>query len=66
VRHTDIGDGGRNADFDTRVTFLRKLTSEELVQFGVKNTIGDELATLGDSGGLSGTKVVARRQPKFL
>jgi hypothetical protein len=33
--------GGGNANLNTRVTILREFTSEELVQFGVENTIGD-------------------------
>lgn len=48
VLHTDIGDGGSNSDFDTRVTLLGQLTLEEFVQFGIENTVGDELATLGN------------------
>ena len=46
--HTDIGDCGSDSDFNTGVTFLGQLTLEELVQFGIENTVGDELATLGD------------------
>lgn len=30
-----------DADFNTRVAILGKLTSEELVQFGVENTISN-------------------------
>lgn len=47
--HTDIGHGGRDADLDARVTLLSQLALEELVQFGVKDTIGNELSALGDS-----------------
>lgn len=54
VRRTDIRDGRGDADLNTRVTLLSELASEELVQLGVEDTIGDELATLGDSLGLSG------------
>lgn len=43
----DVGDGWGNTDFDTRVSLLSQLTLEELVQFGVENTIGDELSALG-------------------
>lgn len=56
--HTDIGDGRGDADLYTRVTLLGQLAGEELVQLGIKNTVGDELATLGDGLGLCGTAVV--------
>lgn len=49
---TDVGDGRGDADFDTRITLLGQLAGEELVQLGIENTVGDELATLGDSLGL--------------
>lgn len=42
----DIGDGGGDADFDTRVTLLGKLTLEELVELGVEDAVGDELPAL--------------------
>jgi hypothetical protein len=45
----DIGHSGSDTDFDARVTLLSEFALEELVQFGVENTVGDELATLGDS-----------------
>ena len=45
---TDIGDGGSNSDFDTRVTLLGQLTLEELVQLSVEDTVRNELAALGD------------------
>lgn len=50
--HTDIGDGRGDADLDTGITLLGQLAGEELVQFGIENTVSDELATLGDSLGL--------------
>lgn len=42
----DIGDGRCNSDFDAGVSFLRKFALEELVQFGVEDTICDELSPL--------------------
>jgi hypothetical protein len=42
----DIGDGGCDTDFDSRVSFLSKFALEELVQFGVEDTICDELSPL--------------------
>lgn len=49
---TDVGDGRGDADFDTGITLLGQLAGEELVQLGIENTVGDELATLGDGLGL--------------
>ena len=43
----DVGDGGRDADLDARVTLLSQLALEELVQLGVEHTVGDELSALG-------------------
>lgn len=48
VELTDIGNSGSDADLDSGVAFLSKLTLEELVQFGVENAIGDKLPLLGD------------------
>jgi hypothetical protein len=42
----DVGDGGGDSNFNTRVSFLSQLTLEELVQFRVEDTIGDELSSL--------------------
>jgi hypothetical protein len=42
----DVGDGGCDSDFDTRVSLLSQFALEELVQFCVENTIGDELSPL--------------------
>jgi hypothetical protein len=42
----DVGDGRGDADFDSGVSFLSQFALEELVQFGVENTIGDELSPL--------------------
>ena len=47
--HTDICDCRSDSDFNTRVALLGEFSLEELVQFCVENTIGDELATLRDS-----------------
>jgi hypothetical protein len=52
--HTDVSDGRGDADFNTGITLLSQFTGEELVQLGIKNTVRDELAALGDSLGLSG------------
>ena len=49
-RLTDISDSRSNSDFNTRVSLLGQLTLEELVQFGIEDAVGDELATLADSG----------------
>jgi hypothetical protein len=46
----DVGDSWGNSNFDSRVSLLSQLTLEELVQFRVENTIGDELSALRDSG----------------
>ena len=35
----DVGYGGSDSDFDTRIAFLRKFALEELVQFGVEYTV---------------------------
>ena len=42
VCHTDIA---------ARVTLLRELTGEEVVQLGAEDTVSDELALLADLGG---------------
>jgi hypothetical protein len=42
----NIGNGGCNSDFYAGVSFLSKFTLEELVQFGVEDTICDELSAL--------------------
>jgi hypothetical protein len=39
----DLSAGRGNADLNARVTLSSELTLEELVQFGVENTIGNEL-----------------------
>ena len=54
ILHTDIGDGGSDADFDARVAFLCELSLEELVELGVEDAVGDELSALGDGTGLRG------------
>ena len=51
---TDICDGGCDSHFDTRVSFLGQFTLEELVQFGVEDTVGHEFALLGYGSLLSG------------
>ena len=43
----DVGDGGGDAHFDAGVAFLGEFALEELVQFGVENTVSDELSSLG-------------------
>lgn len=55
--NTDISHGGRNSDFDARVSLLCQLALEEFVQFGVEDAVCDELPTLRDgccSGGSHG------------
>ena len=42
----DVGDGGGDSNFNTRVSFLSQLALEELIQFRVEDTIGDELSSL--------------------
>ena len=44
---TSVGD----ADVAARVTLLRKLAGEEVVQLGAEDTVSDELALLADLGG---------------
>lgn len=43
IGRTDIGHGGSDANFHPRVSLLRQLALEELIQFGIENTIGHEL-----------------------
>jgi len=40
--HTDVGDGWGHTDLNTRISLLSQLPSEELVELGVENTIGDD------------------------
>ena len=47
---TDISHGRRDANLDTRVSFLCQLALEELVQFGVEDAVCDKFPTLGDRG----------------
>ena len=42
----DVGNGGRDADLDARVSLLSQLALEELVQLGVEDTVSDELSAL--------------------
>jgi len=42
----DVGDGGCDTDFDAGVTLLCQFTLEELVQFGVEDTVCYELSPL--------------------
>lgn len=42
----DVGDGGGDADFDAGVTLLGEFALEEFVQFGVEDTVRDELSAL--------------------
>ena len=53
--HTDIRHRGRDADLDTRVSFLCQLALEELVQFGVEDAVGDKLPTFGYRGSWYGS-----------
>ncbi|RDH24731.1 hypothetical protein M747DRAFT_91685 [Aspergillus niger ATCC 13496] len=46
---TDVGDGGSDTDFDAGVSLLSQLALEELVQLGIEDTVGDELAALRNS-----------------
>ena len=41
---TSVGD----ADVAARVTLLRELASEEIVELGLEDTVGDELALFAD------------------
>ena len=47
----DFGTGMGDTDVATRVTLLRELTGEEVVQLGAEDTVSDELALLADLGG---------------
>jgi hypothetical protein len=58
--HTNICDGRSDSDFDARVALLSEFALEELVEFCVKDTVGDELAALGD-GALLGSHVAGVR-----
>ena len=46
---TDIGHGGCNSDFDAGVPLLCQFALEEFVEFGVEDSVGHELASLGHS-----------------
>lgn len=48
---TYLGTRMCDTDVATRVTFLRKLTGEKLVQFGAEDTIRDKLSLLADLSG---------------
>jgi hypothetical protein len=37
----DVGDGGSDADFDTRIALFCEFALEELVKFGVENAVYD-------------------------
>jgi len=50
----DVGDGGGDTDFDTRVALLGQLALEELVQLSIEDTVGDELPPLGNSSLVGG------------
>ena len=52
--HTDVCNGWGDSDFDTRVSLFSEFSLEEFVQFGVEDTVGDELAALRDGTLLSG------------
>lgn len=52
---TDISHSRRDADFDTRVSFLCQLALEEFVQFGVEDTVCYELPSLGNRGSWYGS-----------
>ena len=41
MKKYSLSASGSDANFDTRVTILGELTGEELVQFGVENTISN-------------------------
>ena len=43
---TDISHRRRDANLDTRVSFLCQLALEELIQFGVEDAVCDEFPTL--------------------
>ena len=52
---TNISHGRCNANLDTRVSFLCQLALEELVQFGIEDTVCYELPTLGNRGSRYGS-----------
>ena len=45
---TYFGAGVRDTDIAARVTLLGKLASEEVVELGLEDTVGDELSLLAD------------------
>jgi len=49
----DVGDCRRDSNFNAGVALLGQLALEELVQLGIENTVGNELASLGDRSLLS-------------
>jgi hypothetical protein len=51
---TDVSNCGSYPDLDARVALLSELALEELVQFGIENTVSDELAAFGDGSLCSG------------
>jgi len=50
VRRADdnVGDGWRDANLNAGVALLSEFALEELVQLGVEDTVGNELAALGN------------------
>jgi hypothetical protein len=50
---TDISNSRRNSNFNTTVSLLSQLALEQLVELSVEDSVGHELASLGD-GALGG------------
>lgn len=50
---TDVCDGGGNSDFNSGVTLLGEFSLEEFIQLSVEDSIGYELASLGNGTLLS-------------
>jgi hypothetical protein len=51
---TDLCACVRDTDIAARVTFLRELAGEEVVQLGAEDTIGNELALFANLSGHTG------------
>ena len=45
---THFGTGVCHTDIATRVTLLRELTGEEVVEFGTEDTVSNKLSLFGD------------------
>mmetsp|Transcript_84588 Transcript_84588/g.117554 ORF Transcript_84588/g.117554 Transcript_84588/m.117554 type:complete len:300 (+) Transcript_84588:60-959(+) len=49
----DFGTSRSHPNFNTSISILGEFTLKEIIQFGIKDAVGDKLALLGDGGGHS-------------